>query len=207
MNATAQHWRNEVWPIDRLKPHPLNPRTHSPEQIELVRALIRQYGFTNPALVTADGLIIAGHGRTEAAKAEGMTHVPVRVRDAAFPLDEAQIIGLVVADNKSALNAGWDFDLLAQGMEVMAASDFDMDLLGFDPVELSNITGDILAAVPAAVKEKTALPHNEKDVWPVVTIQAPQDVHQRWADMVEAVCGPEMAPWQLFATLLDAHAQ
>ena len=99
----------ELWPIDRLIPYARNSRTHSDEQVAQVAASIVEFGWTNPILVGADGVIIAGHARLLAARKLGMAEVPVIVLD---HLTESQRRACVLADNKLALNAGWDEEML-----------------------------------------------------------------------------------------------
>lgn len=120
-------------PFD-LKADPRNARTHSPEQIEQLRASIREFGFTNPVLLRPNGMIGAGHGRVEAAKAEKLALVPTCVVEG---LTEKQWRAYVLADNRLALNAGWDEDILRQELEALA--DFDLGSLGFDDAELADL--------------------------------------------------------------------
>src|SRR5437868_1305259 len=95
----------ELWPVDRLIPSDLNPRTHSREQVAQIAASIREFGFVNPILVGPDGEIIAGEGRLRAARTLRMREVPVIVLG---HLSESQRRALAIADNQLALNAGWD---------------------------------------------------------------------------------------------------
>ncbi len=113
-----------------------NARTHSGEQIEQICQSIKEFGFTNPVLVDEKNELIAGHGRTEAAKRLGMTEVPaIRLAN----LSETQKKALRIADNQLALNAGWDDDLLRLELEEIKTEDFDLDLLGFSLDELDAI--------------------------------------------------------------------
>jgi ParB-like chromosome segregation protein Spo0J len=125
-----------------LKSYTHNARTHSPEQINQLAASIREFGFTNPVLVTADGMIVAGHGRVEAAKAMGIAMVPTIVVGAGW--SSAQLRAYVLADNQLALNAGWDDDLLKQELSDLAAANFNLDLIGFD----AELVAGLLAAEP-----------------------------------------------------------
>lgn len=137
-------WRDEYRDPRDLLAHPRNPRTHSPEQLEQIRLSIREFGFTNPALVTEDGRIIAGHGRTIAAEAEGLPEIPVRVRSSEQPLTEAQELALLIADNKIAENAGWDDQLLGSLLgELRDAHHFQLDLLGFRADEIDAIIASV----------------------------------------------------------------
>lgn len=128
--------RIDMWRVDELIPYDKNPRTHSAEQISQIAASIAQFGFLNPILVDTAAGIIAGHGRLQAAKQLGLAQVPVVVLD---HLTETQKRAYVIADNKLALNAGWDNDLLRDEMNALAEEDFDLDLLGFDGAELDEI--------------------------------------------------------------------
>src|SRR5829696_345411 len=118
-----------------LKPDPRNARTHSKRQVEQIIASIRQFGFTNPILLDPDGVVIAGHGRLLAAKAIGSAEVPTIEL---VGLSEAQKRALRLADNKIALNAGWDLDLLRIELGELAAIDVDLDMTvtGFSTGEL-----------------------------------------------------------------------
>jgi DNA modification methylase len=127
------------WPIDRLRPYERNPRTHSPEQITKIAASLREFGWTNPILVDGEAGIIAGHGRLLAARELGMTTVPV----IEIPyLTDAQKRALVIADNRLALDAGWDEELLAAELNALDGLDFDLELTGFDLDELHGLLED-----------------------------------------------------------------
>src|SRR6202049_1686852 len=123
----------ERWPVDRLIPSDVNPRTHSPEQVAQIAASIREFGFVNPILVGPDGGIIAGEGRLRAARNQGMREVPVIVLG---HLSEVQRRALAIADNQLALNAGWDERMLCEQLAALKHEDFNLDLLGFDDDEL-----------------------------------------------------------------------
>lgn len=101
---------------DELIPYARNSRTHSPEQVQQIAASIREFGFTNPVLVDENGGIIAGHGRVLAAQLLDMEEVPTITLAG---LTEAQKKAYVIADNKLALNAGWDFDMLKIEIEAL----------------------------------------------------------------------------------------
>lgn len=123
----------EYIPVKDLQPYESNSRTHSAEQVQQIARSIEEFGFTNPVLIDQDGGIIAGHGRVEAAKQVSMDLVPcIRLSH----LSEAQKRAYVIADNKLALNAGWDERLLKQEIEALRELDFDIDLLGFDASEI-----------------------------------------------------------------------
>lgn len=125
-----------TFPVADLIPYARNSRTHNEEQIAQIMASMKEFGFTNPILIGSDNVIIAGHGRLLAAQRLGLTEVPV----ICLPnLTETQRKALVIADNKIALNAGWDEEMLALEMAELSEADFDLDLLGFNPDELAEI--------------------------------------------------------------------
>jgi ParB-like chromosome segregation protein Spo0J len=126
----------ERWPIERLVPYERNARTHSPEQVAQIAASIQEFGFTNPILVASDDGILAGHGRLAAAKDLGLSEVPVVVLDHLTP---TQRRAYVLADNKLALNAGWDEDLLQQEIAALSLVEFDLGLLGWSDDELAGM--------------------------------------------------------------------
>ncbi|NLB51400.1 MAG: site-specific DNA-methyltransferase [Syntrophomonadaceae bacterium] len=126
--------------IDKLVPYARNARTHSKEQILQLRASLREFGFVNPVIVDKDLNIIAGHGRIMAAKEEGMAEVPCVFVE---HLTEAQKRAYILADNRLALNAGWDAEMLSVELADLQGVDFDISLLGFDDAELNKLLGDI----------------------------------------------------------------
>ncbi len=131
--------RLELIAIDKLIPYANNARTHSDEQIKKIQASLREFGFVNPVLIDKDCGIIAGHGRVEAAKREGITEVPcVWVEH----LTEAQKKAYILADNRLALDAGWDMDVLKVELEGLQDINFDIGLTGFGADELSDIFGE-----------------------------------------------------------------
>jgi hypothetical protein len=139
----------ERWPIERLVPYEKNARTHSPEQVAQLRASIEEFGFTNPILVASDDGILAGHGRLAAAKDLGLKEVPVVVLDHLTP---TQRRAYVLADNKLALNASWDVDMLAMEVDALREEDFNLDLLGFSEDELKGLAEDGWASDIEAVE-------------------------------------------------------
>ena len=128
----------EQWPIEKLVPYAKNSRTHSEEQVAQIAASIREWGFTTAVLVDESGSIIAGHGRVMAARKLGLESLPVMV---AAGWTDAQKRAYVIADNKLALNAGWDNELLALELTELNDDDFDMALLGFSADELTTAMG------------------------------------------------------------------
>jgi len=117
-----------------------NSRTHSSEQISQIAASIKEFGFTNPLLIDESGGIIAGHGRLSAAKKLNMDEVPTITLTG---LNDTQRKAYVIADNKLALNAGWDDELLALELKGLQEQDFDLSLIGFDVEELESLLGEI----------------------------------------------------------------
>jgi DNA modification methylase len=126
----------ERWPIERLIPRVNNPRTHSRQQVNQIAASIQEYGWTNPILVDERDEILAGHARILAGKKLGMKEVPVIVLR---HLSEAQKRALVIADNQLALNAGWDETALRIELEALRDADYDLNIVGFDDVELQRL--------------------------------------------------------------------
>jgi DNA modification methylase len=124
----------EQWDINRLVPYARNSRTHSDEQIAQIAASIKEWGFTTAVLVDEDGGIIAGHGRTLAAQRLNMKEVPVMV---AAGWSDAKKRAYIIADNKLALNAGWDNEMLALELGELKDLDFDLDLTGFTADEIA----------------------------------------------------------------------
>ena len=124
--------------IDKLIPYINNARTHSPEQINKLRSSLREFGFINPVIIDADYNIIAGHGRVVAAKAENLTEVPCVLVD---HLTEAQKKAYIIADNRMALDAGWDEALLKVEIEALQAEAFDISLTGFGDDEIADLFG------------------------------------------------------------------
>jgi len=132
-----------------LIPYINNSRTHSEQQVQQVAASIKEFGFTNPILIDEDSGIIAGHGRLQAAQMMGMDEVPTITLEG---LTDTQRKAYVIADNKLALNSGWDFEMLKIELEDMG--DFDLSLLGFDSQELANII-DGLNEEPSELTEES----------------------------------------------------
>lgn len=122
--------------IDKLIPYVNNARTHSPEQINKLRASLREFGFINPVIIDKDFNIIAGHGRVLAARAEGIQEIPCVLVDY---LTEAQKKAYILADNRMAMDAGWDEELLKVELESLEGEAFDLSLTGFDEKELADL--------------------------------------------------------------------
>ena len=147
--------KTERWPLARLAPYERNARTHSDEQVAQIAASIQEFGFTNPVLADEAGTIIAGHGRVLAARKLGLADVPVMV---ARGWSEAQIRAYLLADNKLALNAGWDTETLALELGDLQAMGFDLALTGFSDAEIA----DLMA--PAVTETEAVASDGETDV-------------------------------------------
>ena len=126
----------ELVDINKLIPYVNNARTHSKEQIQKLRSSLREFGFVNPVIIDKEYNVIAGHGRIAAAKEEGIQQVPCVYVDY---LTEAQKKAYILADNRMALDAGWDDELLAVEMEELQNLGFDLGLTGFDEKELADL--------------------------------------------------------------------
>ena len=126
----------QLVPLSKLVPYVNNARTHSPEQLAKLRSSLREFGFINPVIIDRDFNVIAGHGRIVAAKEEGITEVPCVFVDY---LTEAQKKAYILADNRMALDAGWDEELLRIEIESLQGADFDVSLTGFGEDELADL--------------------------------------------------------------------
>src|SRR5918993_5206151 len=151
--------------VGSLKPDPRNARTHSKGQVERIVTSIRAFGFTNPILVDPEGSVIAGHGRLRAAKSMGLAEVPTIEL---VGLSDAQKRALRLADNKIALGAGWDLDLLKVELAELSTLDWEIDLTvtGFSTGELDLLLrgnedpeDDAIPPVPAEPRTKPG------DIW------------------------------------------
>ena len=132
------------------KPNPRNPRKHDRAQIQAIAKSIQSFGFNAPILVDKHGRVLAGHGRLEAAKFLELTHVPVICLE---DLTEAQATAYMLADNKLALNAGWDQELLAIELQGLIAVDFDIEITGFSPTEIDLVLDEARESSPEASAE------------------------------------------------------
>ena len=164
--------KQKHWPADNvirrkvsaLVPYARNSRTHSPEQVDQIAASIKEWGFTTPILVDTDGQIIAGHGRLLAAQKLGLDEVPTMTAEG---WTDAQKKAYVIADNKLALNAGWDNAMLAVEMQELGDLGFDLDLTGFGKDEI----GALFPNETTGLTDEDAVPEV-----PLVPITAEGDV-------------------------------
>jgi ParB-like chromosome segregation protein Spo0J len=173
--TTAIPSQIEHLPIDGLIPYARNSRTHSPEQVAQIAASIREFGFTNPVLIDADGGLIAGHGRVMAARHLGLVSVPcIRLGH----LTEAQKRAYVIADNRIALNAGWDDEMLRIELAELQELEFDLEMTGLDREELDRL---LWGATVEPMDEMPALPSGEKSPFQQMTFT----LHDSQAEQVQ----------------------
>lgn len=156
------------WPVEKLIPFARNARTHSEEQVAQIAASIAEFGWTNPILAGADGIIIAGHARLQAARKLGLSEVPVIVLD---HLTETQRRALVISDNRLALNAGWDEEMLRVELESLQEDDFNLDLLGFTDDELKGLLAEAEPEPVPGQTDEDAVPHEQE-----IAVTVPGDV-------------------------------
>jgi DNA modification methylase len=162
--------RMEWAPIANIRPNPKNPRTHSKKQIRQIAASIRKFGFLNPLIVDDQNMILAGHGRLEGARLEGVAHVPI-VRFG--HLSEAQKRAYVIADNKIAEQAGWDRELLSielgELIELLPIEGFDVSITGFETAEIDLLLADMASSRPDPEDAIPAVPRTavtrRGDLW------------------------------------------
>jgi ParB-like chromosome segregation protein Spo0J len=159
--------------IGKLTEYENNSRTHSDEQIQQIIASINEFGFTNPLLINSDNGVIAGHGRLRAAIEAGMDKVPCIILKG---LTKAQERAYVIADNKIAINAGWDVDVLRFELEELKAFDFDLELMGFDSDLLTKLM-DIDADLPT-------IPDGDRDLFQTKTFTLHDDQAQNVDDAI-----------------------
>jgi len=189
----------EVVSTDSLFPYISNSRTHSDDQVTQIAASIREFGFLNPILIDSSNSIIAGHGRLLAAKKLGLSEVPIlRIEH----LTEAQRKAYVIADNKLALNAGWDDEVLKAEIEHLKELEFDIGLLGFTDKEFDALFFEKQEGETDPYKEWEGMPEYEavdpcyKKV--VVNFDTQEDVDeffslisQEYTDKTKSIWFPE----------------
>ena len=165
MTANKEFPNYKTASVADLIPYARNSRTHSPQQVDKIAASIREFGFLNPIIVDGQNGIVAGHGRVMAAQKLGLATLPVIE---AAHLTEAQKRAYVIADNRLALDAGWDNDMLKIELQDLDAEGFDLSLTGFNPDEIGNFLADPTEGMTDedAVPEVPAVPVTvEGDVW------------------------------------------
>lgn len=158
----------EVIDINKLIPYANNARTHSDEQIKKIQSSLREFGFVNPVLIDKSFSIIAGHGRVEAAKREGLTECPCVMVE---HLSEAQKKAYILADNKLAELSSWDMDMVKIELEELQELDFDIELTGFEmqdneidvePIDDENITSNNISEHTMTI-DKTKITLTEEE--------------------------------------------
>ncbi len=159
----------EDWPLGRLSVDPGNPRSHAPEQIDQIVASVRAFGWTNPLLADPEGMIIAGEARLAAARRLGRATVPVIVL---AELSPAARRAYRVADNRIALNAGWDEDLLAAALRDIAAMELDLSAIGFTDAEVAALLAEAEEVVAA---DFPALPSGDRSPFQQMTFALHDD--------------------------------
>jgi DNA modification methylase len=174
----------EMRPVSGLVAYEHNPRTHSAEQVAEIAASIVEFGWTNPVLINGSGRIIAGHGRVQAAQHLGLSQVPVLVRDDLTPAQER---AYVIADNKLALNAGWDDALLASELKALGAQGYDLGLTGFDAGEI-----DALFDAAAGGDSEETAGEDDTPEPEATTVSRPGDIWLLGSHRL--LCGDSTAP-------------
>lgn len=185
--------------IEKLIPYARNSRTHSDSQITKLASSIKEFGFINPVVVDGDNGILAGHGRVLAAQKLGISEVPCI---AASHLTETQRRAYIIADNRMALDAGWDMEMLKVELEELQVNQFDLKLTGFDIGEISGIFLEKENGQTDAEKEWVGMPDYEdqdpcyKKV--IVNFDGPEDVReffsiigQGYTDKTKSIWFPE----------------
>lgn len=200
MTARPSELRVEMVSVSTLKPCMRNPRTHSKKQLKQIENSIRQFGWTTPVLIDAEGGLIAGHGRVEAAKAMGLTEVPAIRFD---HMSDVQKRAYVIADNRLAELAGWDRELLALELKDLVeieGMDLDVTLTGFEMPEIDVLIGELGSG--AKQEESEDIPVPETGVSPV---SRPGDL---WAlGRHRLLCGDARNPAHLESLMDGAKAE
>ena len=189
--------------VEALIPYARNPRTHSDEQVAKIAASIVEYGWTNPVLVDGDNGIIAGHGRLAAARKLGLTEIPVIEL---AHLSPAQKRAYVITDNRLALDAGWNEELLALELAELSEAGYDLALTGFDDTEIEDFLSDEVVSDDADPGQQDTSGDDEPEAAdevpaaPVVPVSRPGDV---WAiGPHRLICG-DAADRDVVSTLMQ----
>lgn len=158
--------------IEDLIPYARNARTHSADQVARIAGSIKEFGWTNPILVDGENGIIAGHGRLAAARKLGMSEVPVIELDG---ISDVQKRAYIIADNKMALDAGWDDELLKIEFEDLKIEGYDLDHTGFSEVEIGNVLNGWDSDIPELDED------GEPDIGSRIVLKiAAEDEAQEW---------------------------
>lgn len=193
--------RMEMWPIARLYPYEKNARRHSDAQIAQIAASMLEFGVNSPLLISAEGMVIAGHGRLQAAKKIGLEKLPVVVLDHLTPLQRRAYI---LADNKIAEGAGWDTDLLASELRALEEADLNLEMLGFSEKELEAFLPDWPETHPEDIDQRDENPQQEEIPSPPAhPVTLPGDI---WIlDSHKVICGDARNP-AVVAKLMNDEA-
>lgn len=160
--ASVPAYKSEDWPLDRIKPYGKNPREHNRDHIKKVIASIKEFGFTVPVLVDEAGVLLAGHGRLMAATKLKLDRVPVRI---VTGLSDDQKRAYRIADNQLTIDGRWNESLLAEELKLLDASDFDLDLTGFDTIKVDGYLRGLSAGEldPKEEWKKSGMPEFENE--------------------------------------------
>jgi ParB-like chromosome segregation protein Spo0J len=152
----------EMVRITDLKLHPKNPRVHPDSALEKLERSIREFGWTNPILVSTDGYILAGHARLKTAERMGLQEIPVIY----LPLEGAKANAYMVADNRLQDDTDWDLELLVESLRDLAECDFDLFLTGFSEQEIDDLIGVVPDFEPVPIDEQPRLDEKKKVACP-----------------------------------------
>lgn len=180
-----------------LIPYINNSRTHSESQIKQVAASINEFGFTNPIIIDEGNTILAGHGRLQAAQLLGMDKVPTQSVEG---WSGAKKKAYIIADNKLALNAGWDFELLKIELDTIKSLDFDVELTGFDEGEILNLNLEVDEGQMDADAEWEGMPEfDQPDATSfrkvIVHFENPDDVAEFFSIIGQSDTGKTKSTW------------
>jgi ParB-like chromosome segregation protein Spo0J len=187
--------------IDTLIPYARNSRTHSDAQITKIAASIKEFGFLNPVIIDGDNGIVAGHGRVLAAKKLGMAELPVIE---ANHLTDAQRRAYVIADNRLALDAGWDYELLKVEFEELTGSGFDINLTGFEDSEIAAFNPDY-SFLDEAGELDGELDQMASEVKKAIQIEFEPDHYQRAMDVISYWRGQGAYVGYMILTYLESE--
>ena len=156
----------ELRNVDDLIPYARNARTHSPEQIQKLAGSIKEFGFINPIIISQDGGVLAGHGRIMAAQKLGIKQVPCVIES---HLTDAQRRAYILADNRLALDAGWDEEMLKIELAELKEMDFDLDFTGFSDDELKAFLDDEIVDTTGSENDEESEPEEVNEEKEAIT--------------------------------------
>jgi ParB-like chromosome segregation protein Spo0J len=187
--------------VESLIPYARNSRTHSEAQVTKIAASIKEFGFLNPVIVDKDNGIVAGHGRVMAAKKLGMVDVPVIQAD---HLSEAQRRAYVIADNRLALDAGWDYEMLKVEFDELSSIGFDINLTGFEDSEIAAFNPDY-SFLDEAGGLDNELDQMDSEVKKAIQIEFEPDHYQRAMDVISHWRGQGAYVGYMILTYLESE--